>query len=164
MLHMPSTHQPAIDPPLAFPLKLPVPMVINNLNWGQWLIQYFNLTPPYNWTQGVGYAMLNCTNNICFTCPESPRRYNYTSYPASYIVVICTYNLTYWCPVSNYGPVPLNNTECVWWEGNIPSTGSIQFNPPMGYQAKSELAFHPRPSDKTNQIILEHFIKTFITS
>ncbi|KAB0389794.1 hypothetical protein E2I00_018402, partial [Balaenoptera physalus] len=73
------------------------------------LFQCFNLTPPYNWT------------------------YNYTSS----IEINCIYNLTHWCPVSNYGPIPLNNTEgeCEWWKGNVISTWSIQFNPPVGFFA-----------------------------
>ncbi|TKC40500.1 hypothetical protein EI555_009668, partial [Monodon monoceros] len=57
--------------------------------------------------------------------------------PAGSNEINCIYNLTHWCPVSNYGPIPLNNTEgeCEWWKGNVVSTWSIQFNPPVRFFA-----------------------------
>ena len=55
--------------------------------------------------------------------------------PASSIGINWIYNLPHWCPVSNYGSTPLNKTEgeYKWCEENVPSTWSIQFNPPVQF-------------------------------
>ena len=151
-------------------------MVINDLNQGQLpppqpllvtlapssgLFQCFKLTPSYTWTRDMGYLMLNCT--ICFTCPENPLGY-YTRYPATYMGLNCTFNLTHWCLVSYSGLVPLNNTEmeCKWREGNIPSTWSIQFDPPVGYWANSDLAYWVWPPDDVSRIIHERLVKNVV--
>ena len=165
----------ATGPPLAFPLNLLVPAVINDLTRGQLppprplLVTlapsrgYSNVltrlppsTGPKAW--GKHTPVISCPNGICVTGPENPPRYNCSRYPASYTYLNCTYNFTHWCPVSSYGPVPLNNTEgeCEWWEGNTPSTWSVQFNPPVGFQANSDLAYGVRPSDDASRIIREH--------
>ena len=167
---MPSPSELATGPTIAFPLNLPGSMVINDLKWGQlpppWpllltlelsrvLFLCSNLTPSY--TCGVGHTLLICTNSIYFTCLENPLRYNYMRY-----LSLLYRDKLYLHLVSIYGPVSLNNMvgECGWWEGNVPSSQSVQFNTPGGFQSRqTHLAYGVWLSDDVSRITYEHLIK-----